>query len=147
MKFFLSACFLVLMFVAGCKPENEPRSSATTYSAESKPRRNEESAAERKLADYIAEERIKEIQDARLRIAEIQRRIDAANSNTEAEIRRRVGTSWASIGSPSYSSEKRAARAAALADIQKSKERDEKALADAQLHLRSLLRRDDRPEK
>lgn len=136
--------------IAGCKPENSTRSAAAKEVPEAIPQKNEESAAERKLSEYIAEERINEIQAVKSRIDQIQRRIDAANSEmlSEVAISRRLGYgSLGHIGNHSNSSEYRTARAALLADIQRSKDRDEKALADAQLHLRSLLRRDDRPEK
>ena len=142
--------FIVQAMIAGCKPENSTRSPAAREVPEAMPHKNEETAADRKLSDYIAEERIKEIQAVKSRIDQIQRRIDAANSEMLDEVdisRKLVYGSIGHIGNHSKSSEYRSARAALLADIQRSKERDEKALADAQLHLRSLLRRDDRPEK
>ena len=150
MKIKFCILFIVQAIFAGCKPENSTHSSAAREVPEAMPRKNEETAAARKLSEYIAEERIKEIQAVKSRIDQIQRRIDDANSEMldEVDISRKLGYgSIGHIGNHSKSSEYRSARAALLADIQRSKERDEKALADAQLHLRSLLRRDDRPEK
>jgi hypothetical protein len=90
---------------------------------------------EQKLKAYIREERIREIEAAKARLARLTAAFDASHVESEAEALRDLGLDSSMLLSP-VGNEKIAAYRELKA---KARERQAKEIADAQAHLRSLL--------
>lgn len=89
----------------------------------------------RKLNAYIREERIRQIEAAKSRVESLMRSIEPDRVETDQEVIRALGVDPLNLVSPDWP-----ARAQAYRDLKaKARERQNRALEDAQAHLRSLL--------
>ncbi len=89
----------------------------------------------RKLYAYIREERIRQIEAAKTRVDELMRAIEPERIETDGEIIRALGLDSMILRSPDWQATAKAYREQKA----KARERQNRALENAQAHLRSLL--------
>lgn len=133
------ACFallalIALVFISACKPQ-DPASIKSLRTVES-------SDPEKRLSAHLADERIREIEVVKKRIMGIQEIIDDLRANdpeklSEQEISRKIG--FGSLGYISPKQDYYDARKEFFSSHIKKLELNEKALAEANSHLRLLL--------
>jgi len=132
----VAACCVLLtfLFVSVFKPHD---------SIDSNPGKSiERSDSEKRMSAYLAEERVKEIEAVKERIKGIQDRLDILRDNdpeklSEQEISRQIG--FGSLGYISPKQDYYEARKEYFSSHIKKLELNEKALAEANSHLRLLL--------
>ncbi len=134
----------------GCKPDVVPTPKPTVQAPAQMPETARESAPqaahafvptapkidseEQKLKAYIQEERIREIEAAKARIAKLTAAFDSSHVETDAEVLKAIGIDPISM----FSSDARYKIDAYREQKAKARESQAKEIADAQAHLRSL---------
>jgi Skp family chaperone for outer membrane proteins len=133
------ACFalltlLALLFVSAYKPQDAASINSLQVI--------ESLDSGKRLSAYLTDERIREIEAAKLRIKEIQERLDNLKANDPEKLSEQEISSKIGFGSLGYISPKQDyydARKDFFSSHIKKLELNEKALADANSHLRLLL--------
>jgi hypothetical protein len=90
---------------------------------------------EQKLKAYIREERIREIEAAKARLARLTAAFDSSHVESDTEVLKAIGLDYMSL----RANETRIKIAAYREQKAKARESQAKEIADAQAHLRSLL--------
>lgn len=119
-----------------------------------KPQPLEQTAAEKKMADFVREERIREIEVTKKRIGDLivtLADLEKNNEESEADIAYKLtGNRYANPfsefeGKEEYMKARAKYHANKLDRAEKAKERINKELADLRIHLRSLLDLESKP--
>jgi hypothetical protein len=135
----------------GCKPDVVPTPTPPLQAPAQKPETARESAPrvvhayvptapkidseEQKFKGYIREERIREIEAAKARIAKLTGALDSSHFESDAEVLKAIGLDYMSL----RANESRIKIDAYREQKAKARESQAKEIADAQAHLRSLL--------
>lgn len=135
----------------GCKPDAVPTPTPPVQAPAPKPETAGESAPrvvhayvppapkidseEQKLKAYIREERIREIEAAKARLARLTAAFDSSHVESDTEVLKAIGLDYMSL----RANETRIKIAAYREQKAKARESQAKEIADAQAHLRSLL--------
>ena len=149
---------ITLLCITGCKPEKVspaamPSQAPTPAPAPSnpptvkevfayeppvaqpKPKVDPAEEETRKLHAYIREERIRQIEAAKSRVEALMRAIEPEKIETDFEVLRALGQHPSERMDPNWQATAKAYREQKA----KARERQNRALEDAQAHLRSLL--------
>jgi hypothetical protein len=149
---------ITLLCITGCKPEKVspaamPSQAPTPAPASSNPptvkvvlayeppvaqptpKVDPAEDEKRKLHAYIREERIRQIEAAKSRVEALMRAIEPEKIETDFEVLRALGQDPSERMNPSWQATAKAYREQKA----KARERQNRALEDAQAHLRSLL--------
>lgn len=145
---------IALLCITGCKPEAASPSQGPTPApapanaptvkvalayeppvAQPTPKVDPAEEEKRKLHAYIREERIRQIEAAKSRVEALMRAIEPEKIETDFEVLRALGQDPSERMHPNWQATAKAYREQKA----KARERQNRALEDAQAHLRSLL--------